>query len=163
MVVRVSLRVRTAALTKALNGLVNDLQQDPLEALQSAMWLIRHDLVETPAPYSSDHPFVWASERQRRFVMFALSTGDIEIPYRRTGNYARSWRIEKIKAGYKLYSTWSKAANVAGTITDPFRQFHLHRNRWKPLRWAVEDVVQGGLNDDLAKEVYYSARRRGFE
>lgn len=44
-------------------------------------------------PQAARKPFIWKSERQRRFVMAKL-TEDNNLPYQRTGDLSAGWDVE---------------------------------------------------------------------
>ena len=54
----------------------------------------------------------WFSQRQHRYVMGKISSGEIVIPYRRTGALAEAWNLSKTDETY-VFSNPSPAAQWA--------------------------------------------------
>jgi hypothetical protein len=124
--------------------------------------LIRAPGGVSPVPfYEPNGPNPWVSDKQRRFVMMMIRRGDIKLPYRRTGGYARGWRVVKTQNGYALVNASSKAKWVSGTAygTD---QARIHQGRWPLLRDVVEESV-AQLPKEIADDIVMVARRKGYQ
>ena len=90
----------------------------------------RAELATYPAPYEGDPPFEWSSENQRKYVMWAIRHGVIQVPYHRTGQYGWNWRLVRdrsISASsgviYRLYSTTQYAQFVSGGSDFSFTEY----------------------------------------
>jgi len=97
----------------------------------------------------------YKSEKQRRFVMAAISRGDIKIPYvRGTGNKLnpsrdlnQSYRIDVIGTDAILMSSAPYAQYVVGD-----RQAEIHQNRWLTAVQAADVVHREGTIDYLVQK-----------
>ena len=95
-----------------------------------------------PAPPRGTMKFV--SERQRRYVMMLVSTG--QVPYVRGRGNGNSQRLNRsylilpeLIANYVLVSTASYAPYVVGE-----KQTEMHRGRWITAQEAAEKVQKSG-------------------
>lgn len=59
------------------------------QGMRKATLLVQRALAVYPP--AQPKPMVWASEKQRRFVLAAIREGRIQVPYRRTGTLGRRW------------------------------------------------------------------------
>lgn len=129
---RVNNKLRTMAsqLDKELDEAVGQWAKDTRKELKGQRY---------PAKFQGPYP--WVSEKQRRYVMAAIRRGEIEVPYRRTGNIANRWRAVRVKpAQWKVENTAEHAHYVVG---DRFgkRQARIHRGRW----YLASDVIDKRL------------------
>ena len=79
-------------------------------------------------PPPSGKPMQWASEKQRRYVMAAIRSGAIQVPYQRTGNYGNSFQKQTIPDGMSVVSQLAYAPYVRGP-----GQAAYHRDTWQTL------------------------------
>jgi hypothetical protein len=92
------------------------------------------------------YPVRWDSERQRR-AYFATDGFGHGIPYRRTGRYGESWKLNANEGdsgqriGYTLSSSLGYARYVGGTASGA-GQSNIHKNRWQLFR----DIMDGARN-----------------
>lgn len=91
-------------------------------------------------PSQSGKKMQWASDKQRRFVMAAIRRGDIQVPYRRTGDYGNSFMKQPTSDGVALVSNLSYAPFVRGP-----GQAEYHRGTWDTL-----EELADGLEADAA-------------
>lgn len=63
-------------------------------AMQEAADWLQMNLQEYPPPPHPPYKLRFYSEKQRRFVMWALRTGVIVVPYRRTRRLAEGWKVD---------------------------------------------------------------------
>ncbi|HSW63423.1 MAG TPA: hypothetical protein VLH56_08945 [Dissulfurispiraceae bacterium] len=162
MPVQLSVKVRDAELVKKrFEDLTAEIPKISEGRLRGRMESAKKRVTTYPPRYAGQPEHVWASEKQRRYVMWAISTGRIRVPYQRTGRFMDSWNIAKIEGGYTLRSTSAAAKHIVGTARDPGRQYHLHKTRWTPLRVAIEDAIKE-LPKDIEKNITMIARKRGF-
>ena len=88
-------------------------------------------------PPQSGKKMQWKSEKQRRFVMAAINRGEIEVPYRRTGDYGGSFQKQPIGDGVALASQLPYAPYVRGPVPD---QAAYHKGNWDTLDQIAEKV-----------------------
>lgn len=112
-------------------------------AVGGAADIIRADMKRYPGRQSTG-PQQWKSERQRRWFFAALRSGQIRIPYRRTGTLGRGW-TKHIKRGAKWPSaTIGTHVAYAPYVQSKERQAPMHaRNRWS----TAQDVVRERADD----------------
>jgi hypothetical protein len=115
-------------------------------------------------PEAFQGPYPWKTRKQQRYVMMMIRLGKIVLPYRRTGKYGQSWKVEKSKTkheGYMLISRLNHAKWVSGSAygTD---QARIHRGRWPLLRDVVEEAVSM-LPKEIADDIVMVARRKGYQ
>jgi hypothetical protein len=127
---------------------------------------VRASVAEYPPPYAGEPPHEWASERQRRYVMWAIRHGEITVPYQRTYTYKHGWNIErKVEQdgdSMRLYTEVPYARYVTGdTRGGEAAQNPIHRTRWMPLVTSLQLELES-LPDELQQDVAVSARRSGF-
>jgi hypothetical protein len=83
----------------------------------------------SPAP--TGRPVRWKSERQRRYVMGAISRGEIQVPYRRTGDMSRQTVAYRAGEGWAVEMRQPYSHFVRG-----FRQTYQHARA--AIRRAIE-------------------------
>lgn len=100
-----------------------------------------------PAQRNAPQPFKTA--KQRKWFFWALSEGIIEVPYRRTGKLASSWRAKK--EGWSHWTLENSAA-YASLVVGRNEQARYHEGHW----WIAEDVIEegsGDLTEELTEEI----------
>jgi hypothetical protein len=110
------------------------------------------------APAPTGRKMVWKSDRQRKYVMWALAQGIITYPSRRTGHMSRQTvakRLRKLAWLVEMraeYSHWVRGQQQA-------RQ---HTGRWTKWKTIERRHVQGYLAQarELAKLVLRRAGRK---
>lgn len=95
-------------------------------------------------PPASRKPMVWASERQRRYVMAMIRRGRIQVPYRRTGTLGRRWTTEVVTEGADVVG---KVGN--NTVYGPYvmgreQQAAYHSGTW-PIAVEVAAVQRPAI------------------
>lgn len=113
-----------------------------------------------PAPYAGQPKHEWVSEKQRRYVMWAIKTGLIKVPYQRTQKYANAWRVIRLENGYMLTNLMPYARWVGGTARGG-AQARIHQTRWLIMRDVIEESLQG-LPKDIQDHITMVSRKRGF-
>jgi hypothetical protein len=119
----------------------------------------RIKLIRAPAAFKGPYP--WKSEKQRRFVMMMIRRGEIQLPYRRSGEYQRRWKVIKTERGYALTNPLLSAKWVGGSAYGT-EQARIHQKRWPLLRDVVEESV-AQLPKEIADDIVMVARRRGYQ
>jgi hypothetical protein len=162
MAVQLSIKAVNANLVaKRFEDLTGDIKNISLGRIRGRLVSAQKAVSKYPPRYADEPPHHWASEDQRRYVMWAIRQGIITVPYVRTGKYGDSWAIVKTKRGYMLKSSYKAAKYMAGSARDPNTQYHIHKTRWMPLRTAVEKSVNE-LPKEIKDNIVMIAKRRGF-
>jgi hypothetical protein len=158
MAVQLSVTVRANLVKKKFEDLAKEIPDVGAGRLRGRLVSARVKLMRYPPLFQGRYP--WVSERQRRYVLWAIRNGIIEVPYKRTRRYAQGWKIAKVQGGYRLsnsvpYSKWVGG----GARGEP--QARIHQGRWLTFRGAVEDAVKG-LPEEISMRVKMVSRRQGF-
>ena len=100
-----------------------------------------------PAQRNAPQPF--KTDRQRRWFFWALRTGQITVPYSRTGTLANSWRARK-----EGWSHWvlENSAAYAALVVGRGEQAKYHEGHW----WIAENIIEedaADLTEDLTEEI----------
>lgn len=149
MPVEVTIEVRNAKLVrKGLQDLAKEIPRIGRQDVYHTLRLVRKQLIFEPGVFLGE--FQWPEPKREvaARVILDLFAGKIQIPYRRTGRYKRSWRIRRYQeVGWRLFSVSPYAQFVAGgPLGEP--QAPVHRDRWAHFR----SVLEYELND-LPKEM----------
>ena len=109
-------------------------------------------------PQRSTHTTMnFVSEKQRRYVMWAIRNGVIQVPYRRTGTLGRRWRSFEQRPHVVMGGIRAVITNnvpYAHWVQDESRQAQYHRGRWPTVQMVergavkrkVELVFQGAID-----------------
>lgn len=107
-----------------------------------------HGRVPGP-PTAARKPFIFVSAKQRRYVMAAIKTGLIKVPYRRTNDMVRrmNTRVERESHGVKgyigtatPYAPWVISSDETPSGLGP--QARYHQGTW----WTLQDVVKKNIS-----------------
>lgn len=112
--------------------------------------LVLPALVKAPSPSGKKMQFV--SAKQRAYVIWAIKQGIINVPYRRTGDYGRSFEKQPNSTGMSLVSGLSYAPYVRGPGSgggDP--QAAYHKGNWDTLDTLAEQLEPQAR--DVAEQV----------
>lgn len=148
--VRARIEVKNAVLVrKALQDLEAEVPKigraEIYKSLQRARAVLAREADVPPGKYP------WKTDRQRRYVLWAMSTGVLKRPYQRSHKYSRGWRLRAMKSGWQLMNETDYAGWVAGV--PGVGQARLHRGRWAAFRPAVQAELR-----ELPKRVRTSLR-----
>ena len=136
--VRNSLRKLASEYRETTDGTVKDWTKGQRGTMKSSSY---------PPQTFAPQPFKTA--RQRRWFFWALKTGQITVPYSRTGTIANSWRTRK-----EGWSHWvlENSAPYAALVVGRGTQARYHRDNW----WIADDIIDddvGDLTTDLSEEI----------
>lgn len=81
-----------------------------------------------PGPYTGGAHFV--SARQRKYVMWAIKHGVIQVPYVRTGKLGQSWTWHITNTGSGLRGEIGTNLSYARWVQSSQHQARIHRGRW---------------------------------
>lgn len=98
---------------------------------------VKYRYVSRKAAYGS----TFVSEKQRRWFFAALRSGELEIPYKRTGALRRAWRV--VGAGRTGFIANDRPG--AGFVMGDIQSRHEGLVGWK----KVEEVLQKRINQLL--------------
>lgn len=126
-----SLTVEVQGLEEAIRrfgdtGLVRSVLKD---AMHKAVYFLHERLAKYPPPPAGFH-VEFVSERQRRYFFWALRTGEIVVPYRRTGTLGRLWTTKVEGQGADLVGTVGNAVPYARYVMGEGMQAAVHQGRW---------------------------------
>jgi len=108
-------------------GHLSGVLRSPMEA---SLELLRSYMADTyPPPFAGKAHFV--SERQRRYVMWAIRNGVIKVPYVRTGKLGQSWDYQITVTGNGLRGTVGPGISYGIWVQSSERQAVIHRGRWR--------------------------------
>ena len=162
----VAMRITTNAVEarRNLEGLNEEIPQVTSGQIYTPVFAARNRIARYPSPYFVKGAHHWASERQRRAVMAKIRSGEIRVPYRRTGAYGWNWRVRRSDGagnlGYTLYNPLDYAPHVGGD-EEGGRQYHLHQKRWLVARQEFEDAARN-TPERVETAIVAAARRRGL-
>lgn len=106
------------------------------------------DLIASyPSPSRAKQPFKTA--KQRMFFFAALRSGQIQVPYRRSGDLGRSWVTEPTTNGAELKNT----RGYADLVHDAKAQAKYHRGVWKTDQDAADEMERSGEAQRIAEKV----------
>lgn len=107
-------------------------------------------------PTPSRKKMEWVSEKQRRFVIAAIKTGDIQVPYSRTGATGSSYVKVPTSDGVTVRSGLPSAAYTRGSTDGPAAPYH--RGTWPSHEEVAENLeadavltATGVIVDEIAK------------
>lgn len=125
-----------------------------VRGMRKATALVQREIAVYPP--AQPQPMVWASERQRRFVMAAIREGRIQVPYRRTGTLGKRWTSEVAGEGADVVGRVGNNTTYGPFVMDKKLQAAYHQGVWPVAMDVVEehrgeivqcfvDVAQEGL------------------
>ncbi len=83
------------------------------------------------------------SAKQRRWIFYAIKSGKLKSPYKRTGELGRALAFKAFQEGDRFIietgANWEKASAVIGTEDE---QSPLHKGRWIPLQDIIDDSAE---------------------
>ena len=79
----------------------------------------------------------WTSERQRRYVMAAIRSGRIVVPYRRTGRLREGWQINTRLDGNGATMSVTNSVEYAAGVMGA-RQWWMHADHWPKAKGIVD-------------------------
>lgn len=112
-----------------------------MRGMHKALNLVRRQIVTYPP--ASHKPMVWASEAQRRFVMAAIRSGEIEVPYRRTGDLSRAWTSEVSETGTDVVGRLGNNTVYGPYVMGKETQAAYHAGTWPVAAEVAEESMDG--------------------
>jgi hypothetical protein len=85
----------------------------------------------------------WFSDKQRRYVMSKIASGEIQIPYRRTGELQRNWRRDGSGITSRVRN-YSQAAIY--TMHHDRQSAHERMAGWKTAYNVIEQNIERIVN-----------------
>lgn len=130
-------------LLRKLDALTADRTLRP--AMAASLALLQSDLQAYPRPPAPGSFPGFVSVKQRRWFFAALRSGEITVPYRRTGMLGRAWTQRINGRGLGMVGI---LGNVMGKsygryVQDKRRQARIHQGRWP----TVQDVARRRRKD----------------
>jgi hypothetical protein len=99
-------------------------------------------------PPPARRKFNFVSDKQRRFVLWAIRTQRIEVPYKRrhSGGLAGAWKSQVSVGLGSIVGVLANRMPYAVYVMSPSRQASYHRNVWpttKDIVSEMRDTVRG--------------------
>ena len=88
-------------------------------------------------PKSSGKRMVFQSEKQRRWFFWALRTGEIEVPYRRTGTLGKSWTTDVRATSDSIRGVLGNVRPYAPYVQDEELQAQMHKGHWPTVQMLL--------------------------
>jgi hypothetical protein len=100
------------------------------------------------------------SEKQKRFVFWAMHVGEIVVPYMRTADLARSWTVEHVKAvadalAVEIYQDPSLAP-YGRHVQDPKVRPPMHED------WPTPELAKEKLEPKIMERLKEVGEKYGF-
>jgi len=91
-------------------------------------------------PVDRDLHITFKSDKQRKYFFWALRTGKIQVPYRRTRTLGRKWttKVEFISGG--VVGTIGNATPYGPYVQSRADQAQVHAGRWGTAEDALENL-----------------------
>lgn len=108
-------------------------------------------LATYPPPSHKKQPF--RTVRQRRYFFWALRTGKLQVPYRRTDKLKRGWRARIDLRGTEATLNISNSVDYAEGVMGK-RQWKYHQGTWTQAQVTVkkfEPFVQRALREEVGR------------
>jgi hypothetical protein len=105
-------------------------------AMNASLSMLQSDLQKYPKPPTAGSFPGFVSVKQRRYFFWALRSGRITVPYRRTGMLGRAWTSRITGRGLNMVGV---IGNVMGKsygryVQDRQRQARIHQGRWATVQ-----------------------------
>ena len=162
MPIEITIEIRDAKLVrKGLQDLSREIPRIGRQDVYDQLWSVKKRMQEPIALRDPDLLFEFVTKEQAYRVLADWYEGKIDIPYKRTGAYARSWAIRRYgDSGWRLFSTSPYAQFVAGgPMGEP--QFRMHKDVWPHFRSELHEMLQY-LPEELRDHFAGVARGLGF-
>ncbi|KPJ95378.1 MAG: hypothetical protein AMJ53_02840 [Gammaproteobacteria bacterium SG8_11] len=118
-----------------------DLEKELRQTMDQALYHIQDSVPSYPVASRKPQPF--KSDKQRRFFFWALRSGRISVPYRRTGTLGRSLTIgqpgnikEVRKLGQGVEGQFGTRTKYAPMVIGQRSQARYHQGTWWTLNEA---------------------------
>lgn len=133
-----------------IKSVYNDISEPTLVAVATQ---VQHELMNQKPPSPRRGSMQFASERQRRFVMASIQSGDITVPYKRgiskqSQRMNRSFKIVRTPRDVIITNTATYWPYVIGN-----KQAQIHKGRWKTVDMAVDKVLRSGIVQDTVNAI----------
>jgi len=129
--------------------------QDLTVPLGAALFAIALEAQGRIAPYpaASHKPQAFKTAKQRRGFFAKLRSGQISVPYRRSGQLGSKWIADGGGAQIRLRNT----AGYAGLVHSEKGQASYHRGTWKTDEKIADEVVGDGTAANLIEQALQKA------
>ena len=115
---------------------------EPIAAIatQEAADYLKMALAEYPPPPHPPYKLRFYTARQRRFVMWALRTGVISPPYKRTRRLARGWIVDVAwRGGREVRAKIVNIVEYTRWVMSDRLQAYMHRGYWPRISEVWRD------------------------
>lgn len=141
--IKIFLEVRDAKrVRQGLQDLMAEIPKVGRSVLYNSLVEARKILSQEPPGFPEDRSYPWVSTKQRMAVMAMIKKEEIEVPYRRTHQYSKSYQIRRAENGWVLFNDVPWAHWVAGTGEGQGGyQASVHAGRWAALDPTLREVL----------------------
>lgn len=149
------LSINSAEVLEQTSKLKNKFEKYPPFAMNAGL-TAASDYLNTPLvkmsiypPSQSGQPFVWSSDKQRRYVM-----ANIKLPSMRTFELANSGSFKVDSRYSSLYVYYENVASYAKWVIGQFTQIIGHITRgWKPVNKTITDQFHDNVVERFREAV----------
>lgn len=129
--------------------------QDLAIPLGFALFAIAVDAQGRIAPYpgASGKSQAFKTARQRRGFFAKLRSGQISVPYRRTGQLGSKWLTDGGGGQIRIRNT----AGYASLVHSEKRQAAYHRGNWKTDKGVADEIVADGTAANIIEQALQKA------
>lgn len=110
------------------------------DTMETAVERVRTQIAVYPPP-PSGHRMVWRSERQRRWFFAALRSGQISVPYRRTGTLGRRWTTKVSVTASDIRGEVGNATVYGPFVQSQESQAAIHQGRWRTAERVADEMT----------------------
>jgi len=112
------------------------------QTVGEALKVVYDGLPPDPAPSGKSMlPFI-KSEKQRRWLMWAITSGELTVPYPRTGEMRRSLKMEVKSLGGSFVGSLGSSSPAALYTIDAVNQARYHKGTWWTLQAEMRKAKQ---------------------
>lgn len=122
------------------------------DTMETAVERVRTQIAVYPPP-PSNYRMVWKSERQRRWFFAALRSGQISVPYRRTGTLGRRWTTAVTVSPAEIRGVVGNVTAYGPFVQSQESQANVHQGRWRTaervaqeMEPAIQDLFEARLS-----------------
>jgi len=112
---------------------IDIIREENLRAMNESLAFGQDFVAKYPPPPTGAHT-TFVSDKQRRWFFWALSTGVITVPYKRTGTLGKSWTTDVRPSGTSLNGVLGNVRPYGPYVQDEEVQARIHRGRWPTVQ-----------------------------
>lgn len=125
-----------AEAAQKVKGGMATLTQEMRRAVDESLAFAQNFVAKYP-PRSSSKRMVFKSDKQRRWFFWALRSGQIDVPYRRTGTLGKSWTTDVRVTSENIRGVLGNVRPYAPYVQDEERQAQMHKGHWPTVQMLL--------------------------